>query len=600
MPDQDQPTPRFHPSPLLLLFVVLVFSSLAATAPAKTANEEAPATAGDFSANVTVRAAEVDAIVTNKDGSPVSGLKVSDFKVLLDGSPVTVDLFEEVGPASSAATASSSLSGATASGASTAMKRVPRNFLIFIDDAFLTAGYRNPVLRRLSSELGALAPEDRVAVVAFDGEKLQTLTGWTGSVAEVGAALARAEAAPPQGISWLTFMAQYDSAQGPSTMPPDRAQLERFVTAIKHSVLASASAMRRFDAVNGKKVLVLVTGGWPENPYSYLAARVPDDLAAAASGGKFQRIAPGDLGANSGLASTETVRENSIPARGLDLPLPVFFPPDEVYGGEGLFRPLTDTADLLGYVVYGANPSPGNVGSPASLRKVGDADLARSNSRDRLFNMEGSLVFAAHATGGRALFHGDADSTLKQAAMDLSTYYRLGFKLPPEDRAVRHSVKVEVLRPGLKVRARRELVQAPEQMGPELALADALAVGTPLRNRGVSIEAGKTTAARHGELRVPLTIRVPWSLVEVVPEASGKGYTSSFKIALRAQDQSGGKSVVAELPVHAKLPGQPPAGSVLVYQTTLELKRGPQRIGVAAYDPKVGEVGVAVAQLDLK
>ncbi len=599
MPDHTRPSSRFRISPLL--FVPLLLSaSLIFAAPATPANDSAPAAASDFSSSVTVRAGEVDAVVTNKDGNPVSGLTVSDFKVLLDGSPVKVDLFEEVGPASAASITGAGSPQSGTSGASAAVKRVPRNFLIFIDDAFLTEAYRNPLLRRLSSELSALGPQDRVAVVAYNNDKLETLTGWTGSAAAVRAALAKAEATPPQGVTWITFMAQFDSVQQPTRIGADRTQYGRFVTAIKHSVLASASAMRRFDPGNGKKVLVLVTGGWPENPYSYLANSSPHSSTAVSTGGKFKAISPDDMGANSGLASTEKVRENSIPARGLDLPLPVFFPPDDVYGGEDLFRPLTDTADLLGYVVYGANPSPGNIGSPAGLRQVSDNEAALLSSRDRLFNVEGSLVFAAHATGGRALFQGNADSTLKRAVMDLSTYYRLGFKLPSEDRAVRHSVKVEVLRPGLTVRARRELVQAPEQVSPELALADALAVGTPLRDRGVSIETGKITAARHGELRVPLTIKVPWSLLEVTPEASGRGYTSSFKIAVRAQNESGGKSVVAELPVHAKVPGRPPEGSVMVYQTTIALKRGKQRIGVAAYDPKVGEVGVAVASLDLK
>src|SRR5262249_57670617 len=73
---------------------------------------------------------------------------------------------------------------------------VGTSYLVFVDDSFSVVQDRNTVLQRLAADLSLLGPEDRMAVVAFDGRKLVPLSAWSGDRAALPAALSRAAGMP--------------------------------------------------------------------------------------------------------------------------------------------------------------------------------------------------------------------------------------------------------------------------------------------------------------------------------------------------------------------------------------------------------------------
>src|SRR5512142_1898400 len=133
-----------------------------------------------FRETVSVRVMDIDVVVTDAAGKPVSGLDRDAFQIRVDRRPVDVDYFAPVhdGVVSrdDLATLSPDLvlnpTGARESAS------IPRHFLIWIDEASLGPGRRRGSLAAVRDFLGRLAPSDEAAIVAERGHP-ETLAGWT-------------------------------------------------------------------------------------------------------------------------------------------------------------------------------------------------------------------------------------------------------------------------------------------------------------------------------------------------------------------------------------------------------------------------------------
>ena len=158
-------------------------------------------------------AVEVEAVVTDRDGNRVSGLAAGDFLLRVDGVEVPVDRFAEV------------VDGT-----------VGRSYLVFVDESLSVAVQRDLVLWEIERDLDRLGPEDRMAVVVFDGDRLHRLADWTGDREALAAALAEARKRPAR-------------------------------PGVARSAMDEASeALRSLPAPPGRKAMLVLSGGWPAEP----------------------------------------------------------------------------------------------------------------------------------------------------------------------------------------------------------------------------------------------------------------------------------------------------------------------------------------------
>ena len=153
---------------------------LAALTPAARGQEPPPA--GAFGETVEVRVVNLEAVVTDKDGLPVTGLEPTDFLLKVDGQEVPIGYFTEVRGGAAVAAAP------PAEGAAQAPPGIPSleagtpvgtSYLVYIDEYFGIARDRDVVIDRIVADLPRLGPEDRMAVVAYDGRGLNLITSWT-------------------------------------------------------------------------------------------------------------------------------------------------------------------------------------------------------------------------------------------------------------------------------------------------------------------------------------------------------------------------------------------------------------------------------------
>ncbi len=159
---------------------------------------------------------DVEAVVTDREGNRVRGLSAGDFLLLVDGIEVPVERFTEV-----------------------AEGKMGRSYLVFVDDSLSIAVQRDLVLWEIERDLDRLGPDDRMAIVSFDGERLHPLADWTGDRGTLAAALAEARKRPARESLTRSSMWVADAA---------------------------AAALRSVSPSPGRKAMLVLSGGWPAGP----------------------------------------------------------------------------------------------------------------------------------------------------------------------------------------------------------------------------------------------------------------------------------------------------------------------------------------------
>lgn len=130
-------------------------------------------TSQTFAEEIEVRVVDIDVVVTDARGRPITGLKREDFELLEDGKPVQIRYFTPVsgGSLQDPAVAEPEAVRATASPDT---NRAPVTWVVFIDQTNMAPGSRKHALVSLRNFLEAsLAPGDRGLVASNDGLALR-------------------------------------------------------------------------------------------------------------------------------------------------------------------------------------------------------------------------------------------------------------------------------------------------------------------------------------------------------------------------------------------------------------------------------------------
>jgi VWFA-related protein len=538
----------------------------------------APPTPG-FDERIEVRVVNVEVVVSDAYGNRVSGLAPAEFRLRVDGREVPIDYFTEVRGGEAAAP-----SGVTAAGKGvqalpsvTAGAPVGTSYLVFVDDYFSFGPNRDEALRNLKKDLGRLGPNDRMALVAYDGRKLERLTSWTGSRTALAQAIDAALQRPALGLRRRGELAAFESirraggeggapgagqpgaSQGPRSRELlggglDRLGIEelpfarRLAEQVEQSVDAAVATMRGFASPPGRKVMLLLAGGWPYSPADYV---VNDP--------------------------SRPILEQEVPS------------------GEKLLRPLNDTANLLGYTVYPADVQ--GLEEEMAGADQGSPPAAGAFSV-RPAQVRQTIIAVAAETGGQPILAGHHDSPLAIAASDTRSYYWIGFTPTFKRDDARHKLAVEMTKPGMKVRARADYLDLSRRGEAAMTVESAMLFGGAPGSERLPIQVGAPVSSGRREIAVPITVAVPVSSVTFVPLA-GK-YVAELELRVAAIDKDGHRSDVPALPFKLTVTHQPEAGKYVRYQTTVKLRKIDQSLTVALVDPLSDKVLLTTAEIKPK
>ncbi len=534
-------------------WALLAFLALPTVVSAQSPGRQPPgpsAGAQVFSETVDVRVVNVEVVVTDKRGERIPGLKPDDFELIVDGVVTPIEYFTEV----SGGLAVKSRGDSPGAGipALVAGEPVGTSYLVFVDEYFSEPRDLTRVLRRLSEQVVEMAPEDRMAIVAYDGRELAMLTSWTSSQNELEKAFRVALDRPMQGMARRIERDQADRAMRPGLRgdvldPALRLETtlsveERYWTQlltdqVERAVSAATSTLRGFASPPGRKVMVLLSGGWPWFPAEYVVNNLD----------RF--VVEGDLVA-----------------------------------GERLFSPLIDTANLLGYTLYSVDVPgfyfTGLTGVDRNFPVRGDETLTRE------FGVQQTLHWVAEETGGRALINSARDRAFESVVADTRSYYWLGFTPERLGDDQRRDVKVRVKAEGLRVRNRADFFDFSKESEVTMAVESALYFGSPPSPHPLLVEVGRPEGGKK-KMNVPLVVSIPVDGITFLPTGPST-LRAELELRIAVLDDRGSTADIPVIPLILELAEAPAAGTYLNYDTKLRMRRRDHDLVVALYDVPSG------------
>ena len=521
------------------------------------AQQSASPLPGVFGEVLDVRVVNLEVVVTDRQGIPIRGLQVSDFRLLVDGEEVPIGYFSEVlgGTAIEPAVPDDS----EAPGTPWLAKPGPvgTSYLVYIDDFFSISVDRNQVLERIVEDLAVLGPQDRMAVVAYDGRNPEMLSTWSDSLPRLRRVLRRATERKAGGLRRRVErrQAQFDRIATRDLIgfgragrrsfrrldPGERNYVNRLAEQLDRSVSAAAATLRSFAKPPGRKVMLLLSGGWPFFPTEYL-------YGEAIFGGR------------------------------------------ERLEGNDLYQRLIDTANLLGYTLYPADVPGLSRAFTSTVSAEFGSPLAGDAGFQRALELRYTLNHLAEETGGRAFLRPKKDGALSGAAADTRSYYWLGFSPARAWDDQRHDVEVQTLDGSYRVRSRSSFLDFSREREVTMAVESELLFGSSPAAASVRLEVdvGEPRRAGFRRMEVPLSISIPLDQVTFLP--GGDGLVSQLELRVAVMDDLGYRAQIPVIPIALASPAPPLPGQRGHYETTLRMRPRPHRGVVAIYDTVSGRV----------
>lgn len=524
-----------------------------------------------FHEEVEVRVMDLDVVVTDRAGRPVTDLKREDFTVKVGGKTVPIDYFARV---EEGVIHAPDLATASPDQVLTAYRQedeayVPRHFLIYIDVGHLDPRGRrrgSEALRDLATRMG---PTDFARIVVFDrGSK--PVIDWTSSREEILSGVAKAEKLgtgmsrimmEQQAMHALDYPAVALGGPNPDTRETVvelYAQQER--AEIRQMLADMRAELPTFAPLVGKKAFVFLSGGFEFRPGQDMAA-----YAASVPPGVNRPRDPRTRRPN-------FITPKSVPDVSKEM--------EDVVKAANALEITFYTLDARGLVVEG--PTAGN-----------DELLDSKLGFTALQGSQDGMMMLARETGGLALLNAnDLRPGLQQVYQDAAVYYSLGVTLSRMASSGYQNVKVDVNRKGVTARTRQGYaVRTAEERSRDVVEA---ALKTNLAYKDFAVTLQTEPATKLGSTYVvPISVSLPSSGLTFIPE--GDVEKASADVAIGVMDDSGRASDVARQEATFTLPRGGQAN--LVFTTKLKMRKGNQRIVVNLRDKPTGRMGTAKADV---
>ena len=535
--------------------------------------------AGFFGEVIDVRVVNLEVVVTEK-GVRVAGLRPDDFILTVDGEEVEIEYFTEV--LGGRAVLRDDESEASSIPALAPGEAVGTSYLVFLDDYFSEPTHRDRLIDTLIEQLPLLNLEDRMAIVAYDGKRVEMLSTWSQSVESLTRVLKNAKERKAYGLDRREEIRSFDSVRATierdesllsgrleGAQPSDsddpfgrlgidqRQQIALITNQVEKAVLAASTALRTFAGPPGRRVFLLASGGWPNSPAVWMA---------------------GDRN----LASFE----------------------GEYAWGDALYGPLTETANRLGYTVYpidvpGSRSLSGTSGAGTeglgaargmlSARAVNELVARRQQRlRDRNWDEDAALTAIARRTGGRAFLDADNLEAFQGAVEDTRSYYWIGFTPDWKGDDAEHRVVIKTRARGLDVRSRQSFSDLSRQTEVSMMVESSLLFGSLPGATPLVATFGTPQEAGRRKVIMPLRIDVPVGEVTFLPVQDGWRAEMELHVAVQNEQGDAAEIPVMPLTVQARVP--PRQGQSKAFFANIEMRKRKHVVVVSLYDQLSGKI----------
>ena len=527
-----------------------------------------------------VRVQNLDLIVTNRGGEPVSGLLQKDFVLLENGVEQEISNF---------AAYDENPGVARRGGAEEEIVAVPpppRKVVFFIDQMSLHPDTHEKLADSAMHFLESLEDHDEAMVVAAIGQS-NVVERLTTNRAAIRTALDRvlSRSAPSQEIDVAQEIRFVETQLRLGGSREEIRELRRqYADMVRRRVTQRLGMLRALTAalsrVRGKKVLVLISPSLESQPGLDEAAAEQTQLMEGFTGATPGAGAPGQF--LESVASPSTIRPS-------------------LYDLRPLIADLGRTAAASGVTIYPLQPDvpldlmmPGSVETGSALR---EREAGRWNRM--LENNERTMITLAESTGGR-WFRGDdrIDDVFRQIGDDVGSYYSVGYHVRGEKNRPREIVVRVKNRPDLSVRTRSDVQEkSVDREMTDLTMA-ALLYSHPVNELSVRVTAGKPEA-RLDVFSIPVEVQIPMHKLTFVPTANDR-YAATFRVhyatAGDRRDFVAGEQREQTIDLSAQ-ELRDIGSTTFRYSADMVVTKGTYRIAVGVYDATSHESGFAMVRV---
>lgn len=550
-----------------------------------------------FSERVDVEVVNVDVVVTDASGARVTDLVREDFRLEVDGKPVSIDYFAPPGARRPAAARSAAESDSPTVDLSRA------NLFVFVDQSALewrasrqildeiqafvlprTGGSENIMIAAFAENLRILSPAtaDRKRIEeAFD--ELEKLRGRGSLVVTERGQLereVRANARPRAQVEITNpETGEVGAEQAARVAGQDladteilRAQVERFgeqqLDRQERAIAALREWIGALAAIDGRKSVLFASAGFTSQPDAFLTRY---------------------LDQKRGNTPTDKSQSSRLPGARLTL-LDDF---------ERMVR-AAQNARVAFYTISPRETPSASFG--AEFGSSGAMSTAPPPRDSAIAEAASGLRRLAASTGGDFLVLDDALSErLAMVSDDAAASYSLGFSTGDAAGTGDHVIRVRTQRGDLSVRHRESFRRSSLAERAEAALVAAATFETTVNPLALRLEVGTPAPIdkKGKEALVPILVRIPLALVSLVTEGDQRSARLVARVAVlnEARHVRLGESA----PIVISIPEgdvERALGSFWAYRVEVMVGRGRQRVAVVVADEIAGTISTLTATVD--
>lgn len=520
------------------------------------ASPQTQSTPAPLAASVDVKVINVDVSVTDGKGKPLSGLTKDDFEVFEDGQAQTVTNF-------------SMTERKVRSGESAAAPQQPsrRKIIVLVDNNYIDARERSLTLDTLDRFVNDRFDADSEWALATIGQSFDILQPLTSDRAAIHAAVAKARRSGT--VSLRAEAADRDILGDPFRRAEKgagynyeetvrfqaREQTQQNARAFSNTAAGLTEAARAYSGVDGKKIIVLLTGG---------------------------------MEMNTSFAAYDSDRDRQMQDHKLSISKLLESIVREVNGG-----------NMSIYVV--------NVRSPAMAAPQHDIEnqawggRVTGSSRDAsdISDVNSAAFTLAASTGGLSFVSAGVGQALDTVDNVSSNYYSLGYSPPHREDGAYHSITVRLKKPNLQAVYRRGYLDVSPDVQLEQYLRLRISAMQPSNSVPVNVNTESSNDA-SGKPVLQLTAAMPWEKVTLL--RNGEQYKGRVHVYLAIFDRNG-KNVgfhhrIQDLVLTPIQYAQAIAGAFR-YRMAVRLNTGEFTVAMTLRDDLSREIGTGVKKLRL-
>lgn len=520
--------------------------------------------------SIDVRVIDVDVIVTDRRGNPVTGLTRDEFEIYENNVPKVITNFYEVSGTQQKAVVADELGGKVTSPApkSEVPEEMKRRIIFYVDNLSLSPFNRNRVFKQMKDFCKtALRPGDE-AMLATYNRSMKVRVPFTRDASQIESMLESLAGESGFGIANKSERKSVEERLREATSFQDAVATARsYASEVEHDLRQSVASlnalMTTLAGVEGKKILVLTSEGFPIQP------------------GREMFMFIDSIAAEKGWSGT-----GSTMLEGMS------------FDASNLIQSVAKTANANGITLYAIHAAglTGGMENSAEYSRATPSTVAHAATA----NTTESMQLMADMTGGLASVQtNNFSAAFERIQRDLDAYYSLGYRAGTERVDRQRYLRVKVKNKDYRVRSRQTFVEKSifAEMGDRVVAN--LLYRSKDNDLGILARVNTPRPMEDGLFRVPVEVQIPMETLTFLPQGETE-FAGGFDVYVVVANKDNDMSDVARKSHQIRIPAadiKKINGKFYTYSVELICERGLNKISLGVVDQISNQSGFAREQI---